>query len=92
MLTKIIDRLDTDVSFVILVDSIEDLSVLANVMKNIGLKRLYYEVYKDDITAYMVEIRMPYNRYLAMMQLLRKNRYNLRAESKADIIQRLIKD
>ena len=92
MLSKIIDRLDNDVSFVILVDSIEDLNVLADVMKNIGLKRLSYEVYKDDITAYMVEIRMPYNRYLAMMKLLRKNGHNLRAESKADIIQRFVKD
>ena len=44
MLSKIIDRLDNDVSFVILVDSIEDLNVLADVMKNIGLKRLSYEV------------------------------------------------
>lgn len=92
MLDKIRDWSDTKVSCIILIDRVEDALVLANVMKNIGMERLSYEVYKDTITSYMVEIRMPYNRYLKMMQNLRKNGYNLRPESEVDIIQRLYKE
>ena len=91
MLSKFRDWNDTKVPFVILVDSIEDMMVLTNVITDIGRKRLSYKIYKDEITAYMVEIQMPYNRYLAMMKLLIKKGYNLRSESKVNIFQRLIK-
>lgn len=92
ILEKIRDFNDNKVCMVILVDDIEALSTLADVIVSIGRDRCVYELYKDDITAYMVEIRMPYNRYLAMMKGLQNAGYNLRPESKADIFNRLFKE
>lgn len=92
MINKMRDFLDTSVCMVILMDNIEELHVLANVLISIDLNRIEYEVYKDTITAYMMELRMPYNRYLAMMQGLRKNGWNLKPETKVDIFNRMIKD
>ncbi|QJU22654.1 hypothetical protein HLY09_26385 [Enterocloster bolteae] len=91
MFNKIRDFMDTNVSMIILMDTEEELSILAKIFCSIGRERLSYEMYKDDITAYMIEVSMPYNRYLKMMKLLIKNGYNLRPESKADIIQRMVK-
>lgn len=92
MLNKFRDFMDTQVSMIILMDDVEQLSTLAKIFQSIGRERLSYEVYKDDITAYMIEVCMPYNRYLKMMRLLIKNGYNLRSESKVDIIQRMVKE
>ena len=91
MLTKIRDFMDTQVCIVVLMDDIEQLCVLGEVIVSIGKERLSYEVYKDDITAYMMELRMPYNRYLAMMRGLQKRGYNLKSETKVDIFNRMIK-
>lgn len=92
ILKKIRDIYDTKVYMVILVDDIVALGILAGVITAISRDRCVYELYKDDITAYMVEIRMPYNRYLAMMKGLQNAGYNLRPESKADIFNRLFKE
>lgn len=91
MLTKIVDTLDSEVSMVILMDDIEQLSVMAQTIGYIGKRRIRYEVYKDEITAYMMEMRMPYNRYLAMMRRLRYHGYTLRAETAVDIFNRMVK-
>lgn len=77
---------------VILVDDIVGLGILTEVIVSIGRDRCVYELYKDDITAYMMEIRMPYNRYLAMMKGLQKRGWNLKMESKVDIFNRLYKE
>lgn len=92
ILEKIRDFNDTKVYMVILVDDIEALSTLADVIVSIGRERCTYELYKDDITAYMMEIRIPYNRYLAMMKGLQKRGWNLKMESKVDIFNRLYKE
>lgn len=92
MLSKIRDFMDTNVDMVILIDDIEMLTVITNVIVSIGRDRCVYELYKDNITAYMIEIRMPYNRYLKLMQGLKKKGYNLRPESKADIFNRMFKE
>lgn len=92
MLDKIRDFGDVSVSFVILFDDIDQLSIMAGVIESIGRERCSYEVYKDEITAYMMELRLPYNRYLAMMKGLRKRGWNLKPESKADVINRMIRD
>ena len=91
MLHKIKDFNDTRVYMVILIDDFEGLSILADALVSIGLKRVSYELYKDDITAYMMELRMPYNRYLAMMRYLQDHGYNLSQESNIGIFNRLIK-
>lgn len=91
MLHKIKDFIDTKVYMVILIDDFEGLSSLTEAIVSIGLKRVSYELYKDDITAYMMELRMPYNRYLAMMRCLQDHGYNLSQESNVGIFSRLIK-
>lgn len=91
MLHKIKDFNDTKVYLVILIDDFEGLSILADAMASIGLKRLSYELYKDDITAYMMELNMPYNRYLELMSYLQDHGYNLTQESKVGIFSRLYK-
>lgn len=92
LLNKIRDFMDTNVCMVILMDNLEQLSVLADVIVSIGRNRCNYEVYKNDITAYMMELWMPYNRYLAMMKGLRTQGWNLKPESKADIFNRMVKN
>lgn len=92
ILEKIRDFNDNKVCLVILVDDIVGLGILAEVITAIGRDRCVYELYKDDITAYMMEIRMPYNRYLAMMKGLQKRGWNLKSESKVDIFNRLYKE
>ena len=92
ILEKIRDFNDTKVYMVILVDDIAALSTLADVIVSIGRERCTYELYKDDITAYMMEMRIPYNRYLAMMKGLQKRGWNLKMESKVDIFNRLYKE
>lgn len=92
MLNKIKDFFDTSVGMVILMDDEEQLLVLSEVIVSIGRERCTYEIYKDEITAYMMELRMPYNRYLAMMQGLQKRGWNLKPETKADIFNRMIRN
>ena len=91
MLRKIRDFNDTKVYLVILIDDIEGLSILADAMASIGLKNMSYELYKDDITAYMMELNMPDNRYMEMMRYLQDHGYNLTQESKVGIFSRLYK-
>lgn len=92
ILKKIRDFNDTKICLVILVDDIVGLGILTEVIAAIGRDRCIYELYKDDITAYMVEIQLPYNRYLAMMKGLQKRGWNLKMESKVGIFNRLYKE
>lgn len=91
LFNKIRDFNDATVAMVILMDNIVQLDVMAKVLVSIGLDRCSYEVYKNEITAYMMELRLPYNRYLAMMQRLHRNGWELKPETKVDIFNRLIK-
>lgn len=91
LLNKIRDFIDTSVSMVILMDDIEQFMVISEVIVSIGRERCTYEIYKDDITAYMIELRLPYNRYIAMMKGLQKRGWNLKSETKADIFNRMVK-
>ena len=92
---KLFDRMrdfnDTVVSMVILMDDIDQFGALADALVSIGSNRCSYEVYKNEITTYMMELRLPYNRYLAMMQGLRDAGWTLKPESKVDIFNRMIK-
>lgn len=92
MLNKVKDYFDTSVSMVILMDNEEQLLALSETIVSIGRERCIYELYKDNITAYMMELRLPYNRYLAMMKELRKKGWNLKPETKVDIFNRMVKD
>ena len=91
MLHKIIDFLDTKDFLIILIDNKSELMDLTLVLQSIGLERLSYEVYGNDIIFYTMEISMPHNRYLAMLRELRKRKYNLKSDTKVNTINRLIK-
>lgn len=82
---------DTKVSMVILMDNIEQLGALAEAIIDADRERFVYEVYKNEITLYMMEVRMPYNRYIAMLKGLHKRGWNLAQETKADIFNRMVK-
>lgn len=91
LIKKIRDFKDITVGIVILMDDLEQLGVLAEVIASIGRDRCSYELYKNEIATYMVELRLPYNRYLAMMKGLQNAGWNLKPESKVDIFNRMIK-
>lgn len=91
LFNKIRDFTDTSVAMVILLDNIEQLCVMTEVILYIGLDRCSYEVYKNETTAYIMELRLPYNRYLDMMQRLHRSGWTLKPETKVDIFNRLIK-
>lgn len=91
LLNKIKDFNDQKVYMVILMDDLDQFWVLADVIVSIGDDRCSYEVYKDEIATYMMEIKLPYNRYLAMMQGLREVGWTLKPETKVDIFNRMIK-
>lgn len=83
-MSKIIEKLkdfnDVKVYEVVLMEDLEQLTIMAESIVACGKDRFTYEVYKNEITAYMIEMSMPYNRYLALMQNLRselskKNKY-----------------
>lgn len=92
MLLKIRDSLDTSVRMVILMDDLEQLTALAETIMSIGRDRCCYELYKNEITTYMMELRLPYNRYLAMMNELQKRGWTLKSETKVDIFNRMVKN
>ena len=91
LLNKIRDFMDTDVCMVILMDTEEQLSVLCKAIISIGRDRCLYELYKDTITTYMIELRLPHNRYLAMMKELLAHGWTLKIESQVDIFNRMVK-
>lgn len=92
LIDKVRDCLGTSVSLIILMDDIEQLSILSEVIVSIGKERCTYEIYKDEITAYMMELRMPYNRYFAMMRGLQKRGWNIKAETVVDVIHTMYKE
>lgn len=92
LLNKLVDFSDTEVSMVILLENVDQFEVLAGTLIQIGKDRCVCEVYKDAITAYMVVIRLPYIRYLAMMRKLTDAGWTLKPESSnVDIFSRMIK-
>ena len=97
MLAKIRDFFDIDVPMIILIDGINDLCVLKGIITSIGKERVHYNVYKgkhvfkNELVTYTMEIRLPYNRYLKLMQGLQRNGYNQRQESIAGVLNRMIK-
>ena len=91
MLSKIRDFFDSKVYMAILVDDVKDLCIVKGVISAIGKERVNYNIYKEISDICIVEISMPYNRYLALMRGLQRNGYNLRQETDVGYINRLIK-
>lgn len=91
LIEKLKDFNDTKVYQVVLMEDLESLSVLTDSIIACGRDRFEYEVYKNEITAYMMEMSMPYNRYLELMQNLREQGWTLTQETKVGIFSRMVK-
>lgn len=61
--------------------------------KVIGSVKINHESYAIICTnhEYMIEFRLPYNKFLKFMKELNKNGYTLRIMSKVDLINRIVK-
>lgn len=92
MLKKIYDLLDTKIDMVVVIDDETMRLKFIEVLKEMDVNRIKYEIYKVSVNLYLVELHMPYNRYLKMMKALIKRGYNLRPKSEADIVNVMIKD
>lgn len=91
MLNKIKDYFDYKVHLLISIDNDQGVSVLENVLGYIGKDRLSYKTHNCGLTGYMMELRMPYNRYMEMMKSLQKIGWNLAQISNVGVIDKLIK-
>lgn len=92
MFKKLKDRFDYQCREVILVDDAKKLEVLKFVFKAIDEKRIQYVIYKDTDLVWIVEYKMPYNRYLAMMRELQKQGLSLKQETAIGLFSKLVKD
>lgn len=88
MLEKIRDFMDEKFYFLILMNDLECIEAVTNSIKESGQTRFRYVVYKESLAGfkYMVELKMPYNRYLPFMTNLRKRGYTLRDLSLIGVI------
>ena len=92
MLTSTIrDYFDTSVAMVILIDNIEQYGIMNEVLGAVGLDRCSYKYYEYDDSSCLLELRLPYNRYLAMMQELTKRAWTLKAKTNVDIFNTMVK-
>lgn len=88
MLEKIRDFMDDKFYFLILMNDLECVEAVANSIKESGQTRFKYAVYEESLAGskYMMELKMPYNRYLPFMTNLRKRGYTLRDLSLLGVI------
>lgn len=92
MLTsKIRDYFDTSVAMVILMDNIEQYGIMNEVLGAVGLDRCSYKYYEYDDSSCLLELRLPYNRYLAMMQELTKRAWTLKMKTNVGIFNTMVK-
>ena len=90
LLNKIRDKLDTEVSMVVVTSEKNEVDLLKKVISSV---KINHELYKIIFTNHVntIEFRIPYNRYLKFMQELNKNGYTLRAISNVDLINEIVK-
>lgn len=89
--SKIRDFFDTSVAMVILMDNIEQYCIMKEVLGAVGLDRCCYKYYEYDDSSWLLELRLPYNRYLAMMLELTKRAWTLKAKTNVGIFNTMVK-
>ena len=89
--SKIRDYFDTSVAMVILMNNVEEYCIMREVLGAVGLDRCCYKYYENDDSSCLLELRLPYNRYLAMMVELTKRAWTLKAKSNVDIFNTMVK-
>ena len=89
--SKIRDYFDTSVAMVILMDNIEQYCIMTEVLGAVGLERCRYKYYINDDSSYILELRLPYNRYLSMMRELTKRAWTLKMKTNVGIFNTMVK-
>ena len=90
LFNKIRDKLDTEVSMVVVTSEKNEVDLCKKV---IGSVKINHESYAIICTnhEYMIEFRLPYNKFLKFMKELNKNGYTLRIMSNVDLINKIVK-
>ena len=89
LLNEIKDKLDSIVSLVIIADNVAKVQILKEVMSSINVDRESYIITVTD-RDYIMEFRIPYNKYLEFMDKLHKKGYNLRCMTRLDLVNTLV--
>lgn len=89
LLNEIKDKLDSTVSLVIIADNVAKVQILKEVMSSINVDRESYIITVTD-RDYIMEFRIPYNKYLEFMDKLHKKGYNLRCMTRLDLVNTLV--
>lgn len=90
-INHILDLIDAKISLVILLEDEMQLQVLRNAISVCGAKRFRYTSYRDALTPYAMELRMPYNRFVALNNRLHITGWNIAMGSDVNILCRLVK-
>ena len=90
LLNKIRDKLDTEVSMVVVTSKKNEVDLCKKVISSVKINHESYKIIFTD-HEYMIEFRVPYNQYLKFMKELNKNGYTLKAMSNVDLINEIIK-
>ena len=89
LLNEIKDKLDSTVSLVIIADNVAKVQILKEVMSSVNVDRESYIITVTD-RDYIMEFRIPYNKYLEFMDKLHKKGYNLRCMTRLDLVNTLV--
>ena len=90
LLNKIRDKLDTEVSMVVVTSEKNEIDLCKKVISSVKINHESYAIIFTD-HEYMIEFRLPYNKFLKFMKELNKNGYTLRIMSKVDLINKIVK-
>ena len=90
LLNKIRDKLDTQVSMVIVTSEKNEVDLCKKVIGSVKINRESYAIIFTN-HEYMIEFRLPYNKFLKFMKELNKNGYTLRIMSNVDLINKIVK-
>ena len=90
LLNKIRDKLDTEVSMVVVTSEKNEIDLCKKVISSVKINHESYKIiFTDHVN--MIEFRVPYNKYLKFMKELNKNGYTLQNMSKVDLINKIVK-
>ena len=90
LLNKIRDKLDTEVSMVVVTSEKNEVDLLKKVISSVKINHESYAIIFTN-HEYMIEFRVPYNKYLKFMNKLHEKGYNLKAMSNVDLINKIVK-
>lgn len=90
LFNKIRDKLDTEVSMVVVTSEKNEVDLCKKVISSIKINHESYAIIFTN-HEYMIEFRIPYNKYLKFMNELHDKGYNLKAMSNVDLINKIVK-